>query len=111
MVEKLTDDQLAELSALCASLPAVEWGATAERTDEGHAVGFATSLAKTRDHFKMDGDTALHGLYVKGTDIVFCHTGNSPNSQKSARALEIFCGVMPMLLSEVMSARSKDSPQ
>ncbi len=29
----------------------------------------------------------MHGLYIKGTETVICHTGTSPNSGQIARAL------------------------
>jgi hypothetical protein len=65
----------------------VEWGAVGPKTDAEHVSDFADSLQITREHFSLEDDRSLHGLYLEGTATVLCHTGTSPNSAVNARAL------------------------
>jgi Lar family restriction alleviation protein len=65
----------------------VEWGSTPAHDADGHADHVRDSVNMTAEHFGQDGPQEMHGLYLKGTDIVLCHTGTSPNSPQHARAL------------------------
>ena len=62
-----------------------DWGEIPAKTDEEHVEDFRESLRKTREHFGMEGSQPLHGCFVKGTDMVLCHTGTSPTSRSRAR--------------------------
>lgn len=64
-----------------------EWGATDSLSDEQHVADFSESLAKTREFFKLEGDTKIHGSFVEGTDIKLAITGNSPNGEARAEYL------------------------
>lgn len=65
-----------------------EWGATDAMSAKDHAKHFEQSVEKTAETFDQDRPQRLHGLYIKGTETVICHTGTSPNSEKIARKLE-----------------------
>lgn len=80
-------DDIQKLLDAYAQLPEVEWGSTHENTDAVHQEEFGETLRITREHFNLPETTKIHGLYVKGTDTVFCHTGNSPNGADHARIL------------------------
>jgi hypothetical protein len=70
------------------SMGYVDWGATAELTESRHVEHLTESLRLTRENFNLeDVPAAMHGLYLKDTDIVLCHTGTSPNSGANAQAL------------------------
>ncbi len=86
------------VSPLCASIPSAirelvlsigeaEWGQTFAHDAEGHAEHIAESVRKTAAHFGQTEDQHMHGLYLKGTETVICHTGTSPNSPKIAQAM------------------------
>ena len=67
----------------------IEWGATAPQTDRDHIKDFERTLKATRDDHGMPRHDvrALHGVYLKGTVTVVCHTGISPNSALHARLI------------------------
>jgi hypothetical protein len=65
----------------------IDWGAVGPYSDEKHTEQFATSLKLTREHFKLEGDQKLHGLYVKGTETIIGHTGTSPTCGLHARII------------------------
>lgn len=69
------------------SIGPVEWGATDSQRDEQHIADFANTLRLTREHFDTEGDAALHGIYIAGSNTVVAHTGISPNSPQHARIL------------------------
>lgn len=63
----------------------VEWGAIGPKTDEEHLDDFRRTLTITRDsHGVTEEQTSLHGVYLRGTETVLCHTGNSPNGGSTA---------------------------
>lgn len=73
-----------------------DWGEIPARSDEQHVDDFRDSLAKTRQHFNLgDEPQPMHGCFVKGTDIVLCHTGTSPTSRARARFI---ASTDPMLI-------------
>lgn len=65
----------------------VEWGRSFEQPDEKHVSDFVDTLRITREHFGTQGETAIHGVYLAGTNTVLAHTGSSPNSPQHARIL------------------------
>lgn len=69
------------------SIGPVEWGATDAQSDEKHIADFANTLRLTREHFATEGNAALHGIYIAGSNTVVAHTGTSPNSPQHARIL------------------------
>jgi len=85
-----------------------EWGSTAAKSAEDHAADTASSVKLTAEHFQQEGNQAMHGVYIAGTETVICHTGTSPNSPQIARALT---GVWNKLveLSMQRSATHKDT--
>lgn len=64
-----------------------EWGSTPEHDADGHADHIRQSVRITAEHFGQTEPQKMHGLYLEGTETVVCHTGTSPNSPTSARAL------------------------
>ena len=66
----------------------VEWGKITAKPDDQHVHDFAHSLQATREHFGLgDAPRELHGVYVKGSEVVIAHTGISPNSSYTARLI------------------------
>lgn len=66
----------------------VEWGATEAKTDAELIEWFSANLAKTREHFEITAEmTEIHGVFLDGTGVLLCETGNSPNSPTHARAI------------------------
>ena len=65
----------------------VEWGATAPHDADGHSAHVRSSVIETAAHFGQTEPQPMNGLYVEGTETVLCHTGTSPNSPTTARAL------------------------
>ncbi len=88
--KRLPEDVIERLIAL----GPVEWGASAAQSDEAHCAGLAETLALTRQDFGFEGDRQMHGVFLKGTGIVVCHTGTSPNSAKHAAIID---GALNML--------------
>lgn len=82
-MSNLPDDIISSLL----SIGRVEWGSTAEQSDEAHVEDFKNTLRLTREYFKTGEIQALHGLYLEGENVVVCHTGTSPNSPQHARIL------------------------
>jgi hypothetical protein len=68
-----------------------EWGETVVQSDEAHITDFVETLAKTREHFSIKGDTAISGVFVEGTDIKLAMTGNSPSAGHRAEYLSAVC--------------------
>lgn len=64
-----------------------ERGATAPHDADGHAAHVRNSVIETAKHFDQTEPQPMNGLYVEGTETVICHTGTSPNSPTTARAL------------------------
>lgn len=77
----------ADIVAALISIGRSDWAATAAKSDEEHTKGFANSLRLTREHFNTEGEQELHGVYVKNSGTVICHTGTSPNSAIHAQIL------------------------
>ena len=66
----------------------VEWGTSHYQTDEQHVDDFRDTLRITREHFKREERvTAIHGLFLAGSNTILANTGNSPNSPQHARIL------------------------
>lgn len=84
MIFNLPDDIVARLLAV----GRVEWGTSLYQTDEEHVEDYRNTLRITREHFATEAEeTAIHGVYLDGTNTVLAHTGNSPNSPQHARIL------------------------
>ncbi|MCY1741200.1 hypothetical protein [Ensifer sp. SL37] len=67
----------------------VEWGTSFKQEDEKHIDDLRDTLRITREYFDIPAsqDTAMHGIYLEGTNTVLAHTGMSPNSPQHARIL------------------------
>lgn len=84
-----------------------EWGTTASQSDKQHLDDFAITLEKTREHFELDGDTKIHGVFVVGSDLKLAVVGNSPTA--AARA-EYLSAVSPGNIAEIIAyIREKES--
>lgn len=94
-----------DIAEAVASIGEAEWGATRAQDDAAHVADFGNSLRLTREHFGTDGPQQLHGLYLKGTETVLCHTGTSPNSAVHAQALT---GAWNWLLEQSRAARKDE---
>lgn len=81
----MDDEILAKLTWLTEQ--GVEWGSTGAQTDEEHVEQFRKTLQETHAHFNTTEPRELHGVYLKGTETVICHTGTSPNSPMFARII------------------------
>lgn len=81
------DAVLQEMQKAALAIGRVEWGATHELDSQGYADQTKTSVEITADTFGQEGLQRMHGLYLKGTETVLCHTGTSPNSPTHARIL------------------------
>lgn len=77
---------------------AIEWGATEAKSAEEHAADTLSSVTKTMEHFSQTGDQQMHGCYLKGSELILCNTGTSPNSPNNAR---LIVGLWNWLLSEI----------
>lgn len=75
------------IAELVLRLGKAEWGQTPAYDADGHAAHVADSVRITADYFDQSGDQHMHGLYLKGTETVLCHTGTSPNSPTIAQAM------------------------
>lgn len=70
------------------ALGGVEWVGTEAKSDDAHLDDFREILAMTRTkHSIGEGPREMHGVYLKGTGTVVCHTGTSPNSASHARII------------------------
>ena len=76
-----------DIAKAVASIGQVEWGATDEKYAAGHAASVQKSVEMTAVYFNQTGPQPMHGVYIKGDDVVVCHTGTSPNSGQHARAI------------------------
>ncbi len=76
-----------EIAEVVLKLGRAEWGATKPRTAKQHAVSVGKSVRITAEHFGQTEPQAMHGLYCQGDETIICHTGTSPNSPNTARAL------------------------
>ena len=65
----------------------VEWGATAPHDIQGHIEHLRRTLEITDSTHGQSSPTQMHGVYIRGTEIVLCHTGTSPNSPQHARII------------------------
>ncbi|RVI91802.1 hypothetical protein [Sinorhizobium meliloti] len=66
----------------------VEWGTSLYQTDKKHVEDYSDTLRITREYFATESEeTAIHGVYLEGSNTVLAHTGNSPNSPQHARIL------------------------
>ncbi len=57
----------------------------------------------TRKDFGLEGDRQMHGVFLKGTGIIVCQTGTSPNSGKHAAIID---GALNMLHRLALEHRS-----
>lgn len=81
---ELPDDVIESLLAM----GRVEWGTSLHQPDEKHVEDLRDTLRITREYFGTEEEeTAVHGVYLAGTNTVLAHTGNSPNSPQHARIL------------------------
>ena len=94
-----------DIAAVVRKLGEVEWGATAPLDADGHAANTKKSVERTAENFSQEGPQRMHGLYLKGSETVLCHTGTSPNSPISAQAL---CGAWNRLV-EICQAQEKQT--
>lgn len=85
--QPLTPTLPADVVETLRSIGLVEWGRSFEQPDEKHVSDFVDTLRITREHFGTEGETAIHGVYLAGTNTVLAHTGSSPNSPQHARIL------------------------
>lgn len=70
------------------SVGRVVWGTSLYQPDEEHIQDVRDTLRITREHFNIsEENTAIHYLFLEGTNIVLAHVGNSPNSPQHARIL------------------------
>lgn len=76
-----------EIAAAVLKIGKVEWGAVGPKSDEDHVKGFVETLRITREHFGMEGDQSMHGVYQQGLEVVVALTGTSPNSGTHAQAI------------------------
>jgi len=76
-----------DLAKHVASLGPAEWGATAAMSADEHGKHVVQSVKITAERFGQTEDQQMHGLCLEGTDTVLCHTGTSPNSPQTSRAL------------------------
>ncbi|MDX3926766.1 MAG: hypothetical protein QHC90_13305 [Shinella sp.] len=82
--KEIPEDIIASLLAV----GPVEWGRTHRQSDEKHVEDLRDTIRLTREHFSIaEEETAIHGVYLEGTDTVLAHTGMSPNSSQHARIL------------------------
>jgi hypothetical protein len=89
------------------SMGRVEWGTSLHQTDEKHVEDMRDTLRITREYFNTEAEeTAIHGVYLEGTNTVLAHTGNSPNSPQHAR---ILVGAWNQLVDVAAAARFPDS--
>lgn len=82
-MEKMPEDIAERLLAI----GKVEWGSTDALPDDGHVEHLTNSLRLTREDFGTEGNQPMHGVYLKGTETVLCHTGTSPNSGAHANII------------------------
>lgn len=86
----------------------IEWGAVEAKADLDHVADFCSTLKLTREHFGLQGDQKLHGIYKRGTDIVEAHTGTSPNSGLRASLLTaLWNEAHDALIAEQLSSESE----
>lgn len=77
-----------EIAKQVLNIGKVEWGALEPKTDAELVEWFIGNLAKTREHFGLtDEKTVIHGLFLEGSGVILCETGNSPNAPIHAQAL------------------------
>jgi len=62
------------------------WGSTKPQSDEGHISDFTETLAKTRSHFAVEGDTSRWMLFSE-SDAILCDCGNLPTAEQRSRYL------------------------
>ncbi len=76
----------------------VEWGTIGGNTDANQVDWLAEDLRRTRERFDL-GDEArdFHGVYLAGTEVVVCYTGNSPNSAAHARLITGLINSAPVI--------------
>lgn len=86
------------------SIGEVEWGATESLDVDGHLDHLRKTLKITNEGRGSIDPTPMHGVYVKGTETVVCHTGTSSNSPQHAR---IITGIWNQL---VQVARTQSTP-
>lgn len=83
-----------------ASQPPVDWGCVRGKTVEEHVADFRDS---------MSADTAagvdLHGVYLGGTEIVVCHTGNGPTSEANAKLITFALNNLGRMVDEIERLR------
>lgn len=84
-----------------ASQPTVDWGCVTGKTIEQHVEDFRGSLgAETA----IGSD--LHGVYLGGTEIVVCHTGNGPHSEANAKLITFAFNNLGLLVDEIERLRA-----
>lgn len=97
------ENDLARMRELiaAASQPPVDWGCVRGKTIEQHVEDFRGSLS---------AETAvgpdLHGVYLGGTEIVVCHTGNGPHSEANAKLITFALNNLGLLVDEIERLRA-----
>lgn len=76
-----------EIAKVVLEIGRAEWGQTHAHDADGHAAHIGDSVRMTAEHFGQTEPQHMHGVWIEGTETVICHTGTSPNSPKTARAL------------------------
>ena len=76
-----------EIAEVVLKIGRAEWGSTGPHDADGHADHIRKSVKITAEHFEQTEPQKMHGLYIEGSETVICHTGTSPNSPTTARAL------------------------
>lgn len=84
-----------------ASAPPVDWGRVSGKTIDQHVADFRESLSATT---AVGAD--LHGVYLRGTETVVCHTGNGPTSEANARLITFAFNNLGLLLDEIERLRA-----
>lgn len=88
----------------------VEWGSISPKSDAEHVADFADTLRMTREHFNLgDAPLQLHGVYRKGTEIVICHTGISPNSAMTAQLIAGLLHSATKITDEISSLQAENA--
>jgi len=92
---------IAEARRVLAYLQDPVWAASEAKPDEDHVTDYASTIAKTREHFpKLPKNTEMQMVLGDG-DVVFALTGNSPDAAERARAIVGFLRSMPYLLDDL----------
>jgi hypothetical protein len=64
-----------------------DWTFTKAQPDTAHVEDFSESIAKTRSHFGLEGDTSIWGVSTNPSNSWLAVCGNSPSAESRAQYL------------------------